>query len=247
MREMSTDRPDKTESPYTVDAGHFQLEMDIATFTHDHDTAGGNDARVNAWAIAPVNLKLGLRNNLDFQLMLETWSHVKTEDRVAGTITRQSGFGDVIPRVKLNLWGNDGGRTAFGIMPFVKIPSNQHGLGNNAVEGGIILPLAIELPAGFDLGMMSEFDFIRNEAQRRYHPEFVNTVTVGHDLMGKLGGYVEFFSQVSAEARTPWIGTVDLGLTYAVSKDVQLDAGINLGVTRSADDWNPFVGLSFRF
>jgi hypothetical protein len=24
MREMSTDRPDTTESPYTVDAGHFQ-------------------------------------------------------------------------------------------------------------------------------------------------------------------------------------------------------------------------------
>ncbi len=30
MREMSTDRPDKTESPYTVDAGHFQWEMDLA-------------------------------------------------------------------------------------------------------------------------------------------------------------------------------------------------------------------------
>src|SRR5688572_5942243 len=27
MREMSTDRPDQTESPYTVDAGHVQVEM----------------------------------------------------------------------------------------------------------------------------------------------------------------------------------------------------------------------------
>ena len=26
LREMSTDRPDKTESPFTVDAGHFQIE-----------------------------------------------------------------------------------------------------------------------------------------------------------------------------------------------------------------------------
>ena len=25
LREMSTDRPDKTESPYTVDAVHFQI------------------------------------------------------------------------------------------------------------------------------------------------------------------------------------------------------------------------------
>src|SRR5512140_1526866 len=33
MRELTPDRPDKTESPYTVDAGHLQLEMDAATFT----------------------------------------------------------------------------------------------------------------------------------------------------------------------------------------------------------------------
>ena len=30
MRPLSTDRPDTTESPYTVDAGHFQMEMDVA-------------------------------------------------------------------------------------------------------------------------------------------------------------------------------------------------------------------------
>jgi hypothetical protein len=27
LRELTSDRPDKTESPITVDAGHFQLEM----------------------------------------------------------------------------------------------------------------------------------------------------------------------------------------------------------------------------
>ena len=44
-----------------------------------------------------------------------------------------------------------------------------------------------------------------------------------------------------------WVGTVDLGLTYALTKNIQLDAGVNIGVTRAADDWNPFVGISFRF
>lgn len=29
MREMETERPDVTESPYTVDAGHFQYETDL--------------------------------------------------------------------------------------------------------------------------------------------------------------------------------------------------------------------------
>src|SRR2546423_6881645 len=35
MRELSADRPDITETPYTVDAGHFQLEMDILRYSYD--------------------------------------------------------------------------------------------------------------------------------------------------------------------------------------------------------------------
>jgi hypothetical protein len=40
MREMSTDRPDKTESAYTVD-GHFQFEADLVSFSIDRWNADG--------------------------------------------------------------------------------------------------------------------------------------------------------------------------------------------------------------
>jgi hypothetical protein len=133
------------------------------------------------------------------------------------------------------------------VMPFIKIPANQDHLGNDAVEGGLILPLALELPKGFSLGLMSEFDFMRNGTDRKYHPEFIHSITLGHDIIGKLGAYLEFFSQVSTETGSRWIGTFDLGLTYGFTPNLQLDAGINLGITDSADDLNPFIGLSFRF
>src|SRR6267143_1757097 len=45
-REMSTDRPDKTESPYTVDAGHFQAEADILSYTYDRHNPARTDTRV---------------------------------------------------------------------------------------------------------------------------------------------------------------------------------------------------------
>jgi hypothetical protein len=38
-----------------------------------------------------------------------------------------------------------------------------------------------------------------------------------------------------------------VGWTYAIDDNVQLDWGCNFGVTKSAPDYNPFVGLSFRF
>ena len=251
MREMITDRPDKTESPYTVDAGHFQFEMDLVSYTYDHEHGGGGTTRVDAWAIAPINLKVGLCNQVDLQVVVETWNDVRTMTSGAGpTVSQQQrGLGDVTTRLKYNFWGNDGGRTAFAAMPFVKMPTNQDKLGNNSVEGGLILPLTVGLPLDFGMGLMTEYDFNRDATGNGRHTEFVNSITFSHDrlLVKDLGGYVEFFSLVSAERGSGWIGTVDLGLTYGLSENVRLDAGVNIGVTKAADDVNPFVGLSWRF
>ena len=246
LREMSTDRPDKTESPFTVDAGHFQIELDLVHYSYDKHNPARDGTLVRTWSIAPMNLKVGLLNNLDVQFIVQPHTYAHTSDPAAG-VSKQRGFGDLVTRVKWNLWGNDGGRTAFALMPYVKWPTNQDQLGNRSVEGGLIAPLAVDLPAGWSMGLMTQLDIVRDGASSSYHPEFVNTVTFSHDIIGDLGGYVEFFSSVSTERGSDWVGTVDLGLTYALTKNLQLDAGINLGVTRAAEDWNPFVGLSWRF
>lgn len=247
MRAMSTDRPDLTESAHTVDAGHFQVETDLVSFSQDRDTAGGADTKVTAWTAGAINLKAGLLNWMDLQLVLDVYSHITTEDRVADTKVRQSGLGDFTTRVKMNLWGNEGGTTALAVMPFVKFPTKQDDLGNDEIEGGVIIPFGMELPGGWSLGVMTEFDFVRNNADSGYRTDFVNSLVLGHDLIGKLGGYVEFFSVVSSESGHPWVGVLGLGLAYAVTDDLQLDGGVNLGLTRSAEDINPFLGVSWRF
>jgi hypothetical protein len=150
------------------------------------------------------------------------------------------------PPEEINAWGNDGGSTAFAIMPFIKFPTNQDGLGNTSVEGGVIFPLAVELPLRFRMGVMTEFDFVRDTDRRGHHTEFINSITFARDIVGALGGCVEFFSQTSSRGG-PWIGMVDVGLTYRITESIQIDAGVNVGVTRAAEDVNPFVGLSVRF
>jgi len=256
MREMSTDRPDKTESAYTVDAGHYQIEMDILSYSFDHNNPEKTDTRVTSWTVTAMNLKAGLLNNIDLQLVIPpcNWERTKTRtdensDGVEEIATEEKdGLGDVVTRLKINLWGNDEGKTAFAIMPYVKFPTNQEQLGNDAVEGGIILPLAVELPHGWGMGVMTQFDFNRNSLYNGHHVEYVNSITFGHDIIGNLAGYVEFFSSVSAEPGVPgWVGTFDCGLTYALSENIQLDVGANLGVTRAADDLNPFIGISVRY
>ena len=246
LREMNTDRPDQTESPYTVDAGHFQVEMDFANGTMDHDRSGGRDARSQVWGFGGVNLKAGLLNQVDIQFVLDSSVHSRVEDRLASTVSEASGFGDVQTRIKVNFWGNDGGRTAFGMMPFVKWPMAKSGVRNGKTEGGVIFPFAMDLGGGWDLGAMTEFDFVANDAAG-YDAEFVNSITVARDITGKLGAYVEFFTVTGSAPGFHWQGQADVGFTYALRNNVQLDVGCNFGVTKSAPDFNPFTGLSIRF
>ena len=242
LRELSPDRPDKTESAYTVDAGHYQVEADFANYTYN-DSDG---TRTKAWQVGDFNLKAGLFNNVDLQLVYDSYLNINTSDRLGHSVT-QSGFGDLTTRLKINLWGNDGGQTAFALLPYVTFPTSTDNLDNNEIQGGIIFPFAIKLPADFDLSLETAASFIQNADNSDYHEEFIESFSLDHSLIGKLSGFVEFFSNFSTENHAAWVGTVDFGLEYLVTENIQLDCGCNFGVTSAADQFNPFAGITWRF
>jgi len=246
VRELSTDRPDMTESPYTVDAGHFQVELDVFNATFDRDESAGTDLRVRDWTAGSVNLKLGLLNNMDIQFVLDSWQETRSEDRIANTVTRSSGVGDLQTRLKINLWGNDDGQTAAGVMPFIKWPLSGSEVRNGNTEGGLIIPVAADLGKGWGLGAMTEVDFVSDGSGGR-DTEYFNTITVGHGLVACLAGYLEFAALVTPENGEDWQGQLGVGFTYGLGENTQLDLGCNFGVTETAPDYNPFFGISLRF
>ncbi len=241
MRDLSTDRPDQTESPHTVDAGHWQIEFEFANFTYDRE--GGT--RSETWNIAPVNVKLGLTNDTDIQFIFDSYSREKV--RSGGTTTRTRDWGDLTVRVKHNVWGNDDGDTAFAVMPWVKIPLKLGDAGNDSFEGGLILPFAVALPSGWSLGLMTELDLLADSVGNNHHFEWVNTIALGRDITSRLGGYIEFLSSHNYERGTDWLALASVGFTYAFNADTQLDGGCNFGVTRNAPDVQPFLGLTLRY
>ena len=243
LRELSTDRPDKTESPYTVDAGHFQIELDFVNYTRDR----GGQSRAETVGVLPFNLKLGLTNSTDLQLLVEPYVRQEVTDRTTGARDTVSGFGDVTLRLKQNLWGNDGGRTALALMPFVKLPTSSNGIGNDAVEFGLIVPLAIGVSDRVGIGLMTEIDVLEESDGDGYAASFINSATVSFALTERLGLYTELFTERSTEQGARWVVTGDVGLTYGLTDDLQLDGGVNLGLTEAADDLQLFVGISRRF
>src|SRR5438128_1706566 len=98
LRALDTDGPGSTESPYTVDAGHFQVEMTLVGYTFDRESFDGVTQRFEAWSVAHMNFKIGLFNQLDAQLLLEPYNLVYEHEDGNG-VTRR-GFRDTTVRAK---------------------------------------------------------------------------------------------------------------------------------------------------
>lgn len=147
MRELSTDRPDTTESPYSVDAGHFQVEVEAISWSRDKV-----GTTTSTTTNASVNVKAGLTDTIDVQAVLDPFVNVRVKDGPAGINESVTGVGDLTARLKWNLWGNDGGQTAFALMPFITLPTHSKKLDpDREVTGGLIAPLAVDLGDGWSL------------------------------------------------------------------------------------------------
>jgi hypothetical protein len=94
------------------------------------------------------------------------------------------------------------------------------------------------------MGTMFQYNRMKNGSDDNFHDEFVTSITFGHDIVGDLAGYMEFWNSASNETDAKWTATADFGLTYRITPLIQLDGGVNIGVTDSADDLNPFLGFS---
>lgn len=240
MRPFNPNRPSVTEGPFTVDAGHFQAELSFAEYTYDYD----HGLRTDAFSIVPANLRVGVLNDLELDLIVEPYLNQWTRGR--GVSEHLDGTGDTILRAAWNIWGNDGGTTAFALIPFVHLPTASDGLSNHHVEGGLIVPLAATLPAGFAMGAMAEFDIDRDASNSRYGLDLLHTITLGHALTSKLAMYIEYAGIAPIKTGHSYLASFDTGLTYALAENVQLDTAINLGLSGHASDLTVVAGVSFR-
>jgi hypothetical protein len=236
-RELTTDRPDATESPFTVEPGHVQLEMDFANYTRTK--VAGTRFTETEWA--PFNLRFGVASDLEVGFFMVPFRR-ETESPPVGPGSRLKGFGDVTLRTKLNLLGNDGGRTALGAIADLKLPTGSGGLGNGKFEGALTIPVAFELSGGWGGGAMTSFGMVYDGTS--YQLAWGNTLTFSRELMPDVGGFLELTTETGVGSA---VTIFNCGVTRAFGRDLQFDAGINVGVSRSAPDFGVFAGLARRF
>jgi hypothetical protein len=249
LRDLTTDRPDTTETPFTIDAGHVQIESTLFGFSRSARDGAG--VITDTTEIATTNVRIGLTNALEAGFVWQPYGIVRTHDDPAGSV-RQTGVGGLELRGKINLWGNDTfgkpGSSALGLLPFVVLPTDRHnGISPEFAESGLIVPYAVKLTDKLGLGLNAGASWLKDDAASGYHAEYLASASLGVEWSDSLGTYYEVagrFNSTDPRGDTVVLGT---GLTYRLSKNLQLDAGVNFGVTSAADRFNPFVGLAVRF
>jgi len=231
-RDFTPDRPSRSDSPFTVAEGFGQFESDLINYTHTGAVLQALDP----------TLKYGISHDADVEIVLGGF--VQTQQG-AGTV---QGFGDTIVRAKIGLLGDDGGDIALAVIPFVKIPTARAPIGNGQAEGGIAVPVLFSLPWDFGLTVEPELSALKNALNNGKQASFTGVVNLGRRIIGDLSGFVEIYAQTYTDHATagPTI-TVDYGVSYLLTKTVQLDAGANVGLNRATPSLNVYSGIAFRF
>jgi hypothetical protein len=242
MRSFSTDRPTKSNVPYTVDAGHFQYETDLVNFTHQVT----GTMRTDTLLVPNPTFKVGVTNNADFEINVPI-----AGVRANGAVTPVNalwGIGDTFVRSKINVWGDDGGGTAAAIIPYVKAPSAPIGIGNGAVEGGFIGTVALNLPNSFVLLLVPEIDVLKDSLNDGYHGNYVFDLNLSREVIKNVTAYVELWSAYNADPTAKaTLASFDTALAWVFLPNIQIDLGANFGLTAATPAVQIYAGLSQRF
>ena len=245
IRSFNTDRPTKANVPYTVDAGHFQYETDLVNFTHQ--VIGSVHTNTNTIMAPNPTFKVGVTNNADVEVNVPV-AGIHTFGSSTVPSSTVWGIGDTFVRAKVNLWGNDGGSSAAALIPFVKAPSAPIGIGNGAVEEGLIAPLALSLPNDFTLLLVPEIDALKNSLDNSRHGNFIFDVNLSREVIKNVTVYVELWSDYNDDpvVKTTQV-SFDVALAWVVVPNVQLDVGANFGLNSVTPAVQVYTGLSQRF
>jgi hypothetical protein len=243
LKPICPDRPGRGTSACTVDAGHAQLELGLFDDSFQHRSGVTTDTD----NVGSLLAKWGVNERMDVEAGMALYQTLRVHD-ASGTTTL-GGVGDLFLHAKYNPLPISGGDGPFALVldPFLKLPTASGGLGNGAVEGGLVLPMSYDLGNNWSLAMTPEADIQLNASGSGHHANLVDVVGLGKSFGAFTLGAEVWSGQNLDPAGTTSQYTFDLDAAWLANNDTQLDGGINLGLNRATPDVEIYFGISRRF
>ena len=237
---ICADRPSKANGTCTVPAGHVQVETGLIDWTRDR--SAGDRTDVTRWGSTFV--KSGIGGSSDLELGVTPFETVRVRGADHATL---SGVGDAVVRWKQRLSAADA-PVQVALIPFAKLPTASHNLGNGKVEGGIAVPLNTAVAKAVTLTIGPELDLRADADGHGYHAAMVQLVNLGWQATSKFALGAELWAQWDwDQGGTRRQASADVSAALLLADDLQLDGGMNFGLNRQTSDLEVYAGISRRF
>jgi hypothetical protein len=241
--ELITDRPDQTESAFTVPRGLFQIEGGWG-----HAEGGGADSSLRVESFPQALLRIGLNDAFELRIGVPGFSIVRSDPAGGPDTTR--GLVDATLGFKVRIAEEKGAVPQTAFLGTLLIPSGDDELSADRADPAFRFlfsnTLSQRLSIGYNIGMawLTERDALGNLDTRSF---FDWTVSLGIATGSKLGVFVEGFGLNPVSGGGEALTALDGGVTYLLNPRLQLDATVTAGLSSLAPDWGVGLGVSYRF
>jgi len=222
---ISADRPDQTETPYTVPRKHFQMETGFLFEQTDKNT--------QSITSPTILFKYGLGN--DFELGMVTELNAIIEEHT------HLGLSPVAFRFKQKISEEEGLIPKTSFIGFLTIPCfASENLKATYFAPAFRFTMQNTLNDKFSLGYNLGAEWDGETAV----PTFIYTLTSGYSITDNLGAYAELYGFVPQSSVSDH--RFDCGFTYLARPNLLLDISGGFGITENAPDHYLALGISFR-
>lgn len=218
---LVTDRPDQTESPTVVPKGYLQIET--GGFYEDTEEKNLNQKTTT---FNTTLLRYGLLKNLEIRVGWD-FSEVRTETNGMKLDNIASGFSPLLIGTKLSISEEKGilpeiGFLAHLYLPFIAGTDFKPETTGADFRFSFAHTLTEKSSLSYNLGASWGDDSSETS--------YIYTLSYGYSIIKNLGIYAELYGDLpeNSKANHLW----DAGITYLLSKSVQLDATVGSGISK---------------
>lgn len=232
---ISTDRPDQTEASNLVPKNFLQVET--GSFYESLEIDGFKN---KATTFNTTLLRYGLLDNLELRVGFD-FTEVKSSFKGRDISDKLSGFTPLLLGVKIGITEEKGLLPEIAFIGHVNLPflaSTDFKTKSTSTDFRFSLShtLSERSSIGYNLGMAWDGNITT--------AIYLYTLAYGYSFTDKFGGYAELYGDSYEDSNFDHLWNV--GLTYLVDANIQLDISGGTGITKNSQDLFVSAGISFR-
>ena len=240
---ISTDRPDNSDSPYTIEKENFQFETGIS-----YSSGNSNGLSVKTLTLNTGLFRFGVFDDFELRLgydLINEKNNLKysipNDFKSFNTSYTSKGLNPLLLGFKFLIQNGNEKKPAIGFVSNLYLPfSASKDLKPKSTAADFKFALSHSLSETQNLSYNFGVQWGKNE----YILDYLYSIVYGTSIKDKLGLFFELYGDISEKgySNNYW----DSGITYLVNNNFQLDASIGSGIASDQVIYLSF-GFSQRF